>query len=258
MIYILFLLVTLFVLFIFLYQWQYFMIFSPLYFRGEELSDDFEFLVIMTKEGVELEGVVYEPKISAHELKTLLFFGGRSHDSVGLIKRLSENFPHTRIITFNYRSYGKSGGVVSEKNIQKDGLLIAQKVKENYGDFYLLGFSLGSFVSSYIASKEKVCGVFLVGSFDSVALLAKQKYGFVPSWLLRYKLNTIKLVQKIEAETYLFASKTDEITYIQNSRNLKSNVKNLVYYKELDSQTHKELLWNAQVVTKINEVLLCS
>ncbi|MDD2906596.1 MAG: alpha/beta hydrolase [Sulfurimonas sp.] len=259
MMYLAFLLFTFVILFIAFYQWQYFMVFSPLYYRGEELGDDFELLSITTDDGVELEGVVYEPKELYRKLPsidaTLLFFGGRSHDSVGLIKKLSEAFPHTRIITFNYRSYGKSGGAVSEKNILSDGLLIAKKVQENYGNFYLLGFSLGSLVASYIASKQKVAGVFLVGSFDSVALLAKEKYGFGPAWMFRYKLDNTKHVQNIDAHTYLFVSKEDETTFIQNARNLKNHVKNLVHYKELENLSHKELLWDSGVLAKINEVL---
>lgn len=259
MLYLAFLFFTFIVLIIAFYQWQYFMIFSPVYYRGEELDEEFELLSITTEDGIELEGVVYEPKEMYRKLptieSTLLFFGGRSHDSVGLIKKLATSFPHTRIITFNYRSYGKSGGVVSEKNILSDGLLIAKKVQEKYGDFYLLGFSIGSLVASYIASKQKVQELFLVGSFDSVALLAKERFGFGPAWLFRYKLDNTKNVEHIDAKTYLFVSKDDETTFIKNSRNLKNHVKNLVHYEEFDSLSHKELLWDDAVVKTINEVL---
>jgi len=259
MLYFAFLFFTFVVLGIAFYQWQYFMVFSPVYHRDEELDADFELLSIRTQDGVELEGVVYTPKnlhIKSPNLKpTLLFFGGRSHDSVGLIKKLATSFADTRIITFNYRSYGKSGGVVSEKNILSDGLLIAAKVQQNYGDFSLLGFSIGSLVASFVAKEQKVQELFLVGSFDSVALLAKKRFGIGPTWLFRYKLDNTKYVRHIKANTYLFVSKDDEITFIQNARNLKNHVKNLVHYKEFDALTHKELLWDKAVVQKINEVL---
>jgi len=259
MIYFAFIFFTFVVLSVFFYQWQFFMVFSPTYYRGEELNDDFQLLSVATDDGVELEGVAYEPKDLYRKLptieSTMLFFAGRSHDSVGLIKRLSLSFPHTRIITFNYRSYGKSGGVVSEKNILSDGLKIASLVQKNYGDFYVLGFSLGSIVASYVASKQKVKGLFLVGTFDSAALLAKEKYGVNVSWLLRYKLDNLKRVKHIDADTYVFVSKQDETTYLKNARNLKNGVKNLTHYVELEGLTHKELLWDENVVTKINEAL---
>ena len=98
MIYIIFLFITAIILAIGFYQWQYFLIFSPSMYRDEELDDNFELLSVITDDGIELEGVVYEPTDLYRKLptinSTLLFFAGRSHDSVGLIKRLSTMFPH--------------------------------------------------------------------------------------------------------------------------------------------------------------------
>jgi len=235
------------------------MLFSPTYYRTDKLDDDFEILSIVTDDGVELEGVVYEPKQLYRKLSdidsTLLFFGGRTHDSVGLIKKLSKSFPHTRIITFNYRSYGRSKGVLNEKNILEDGLKISQLIQKNYGDFYILGFSIGSSVASFVASKMKVLGVFLVAPFDSIALLVKEKYGLYVPWMLRYKFDKTKLVKEIDAKTYLFASKNDDITYIENARNLKQHVKNLTLYREFEDLSHSELLWDDEVLETINGIL---
>ena len=50
-------------------------------------------------------------------------------------------FPHAKIITFNYRSYGRSEGIASEKNLFKDGILpdtIDNKILECWGDFEIL------------------------------------------------------------------------------------------------------------------------
>jgi pimeloyl-ACP methyl ester carboxylesterase len=252
MIYILFLFFTFLVLFIAFYQWQYFLIFSPTYYREDELDAGFEMLGIKVDADVELEGVVYEPNGAK---ATILFFAGRSHDSVALIKKLSQRFPHFRIITFNYRSYGKSQGVIDEKNIFEDSLKIAKIIQKNYGDFYLLGFSLGSSVASYVASKHKSKGVFLIGVYDSVAGVAKVKYNINLSWLLRYKFDNTKVVKNIDAPTYVFVSKSDTTTYIQNSREIKKYYKNLVYYVEFENLTHKELFWDERVTKKICEVV---
>jgi pimeloyl-ACP methyl ester carboxylesterase len=95
----------------------------------------------------------------------------------------------------------------------------------------------------------------LVGTFDSVALLAKERFGIGPAWLFRYRLDNIEHVQHIDANTYVFVSTDDETTFIKNARNLKNHVKNLVHYKELEKLSHKELLWDEEVVKTINEVL---
>ncbi len=259
MIYIIFLLFTIFVLLIAFYQWQYFMVFTPTYHREGELDSSFEILSVTTQDGVELEGVVFTPD----EIKnTILFFGGRSHDVVGIIKKLSFSYPHSRIVTFNYRSYGESQGKVSEKNIFADGVKVAQIVQKHYGDFYIVGFSLGSSVSTYVASQVDSLALFLIGSFDSIASIAKEKFvvrGSFPmidlSEIFRYKFNNKKHVQNIDAPTYLFVSRDDETTYIENARNLKKYIKNLAEYRELDKLTHKELLWDDEVVNEINRVI---
>ena len=253
MIYIIFLTFTILVLFFAFYQWQYFMVFNPRYYREDILDERFEMLSIKTKDGIELEGVVYEPKGA---VSTLLFFAGRDHDSVGLIKKLSLSFPTIRVVTFNYRSYGKSGGSLNEKNIFDDSILVARMIQKYYGDFYILGFSLGSSVASYVAAETDVLGVFLVGAFDNIAELAKRKFKVDLPWLYRYRFDTLEFVKHIDAKVYMFVSRDDEITYIQNARNLKKNIKNLAYYREYDGLSHHELLWHDDLLQKINKISL--
>ena len=256
MIYIIFLLFTFGILYFSFYQWQYYMIFSPMYYREDEFDDNFEILSVKTDDGIELEGVVYEPQDFR---ATMLFFAGRAHDAVATISKLATSYPNVRIITFNYRSYGRSEGYLNEQNINADALHVAELVEKNYGSFYLLGYSLGSSVAAYVASVSTCKALFLVGAFDSVQELAKVKYKFLKnidlSNIFRYKFNTKKYVQTIDEDTYLFVSKSDETTYIQNARNLKQSIKNLVFYEELDSLSHKEILWDEKVINKINEVI---
>ncbi len=252
MIYAIFMIFTLIVVIIAFYQWQYFMIFTPTYYREDILDGHFEMVSIVMSDGVALEGVVFTPE---HFASTLLFFAGRSEDSIGLIKKLSLTFTNTRIITFNYRSYGKNKGSINEKNMLEDSLKIAQIVQKNYGDFYLLGFSIGSSVASFVASQQSVIALFLIGAFDSMVGLVKQKYGVNLSWILRYKFDTATFLSKVEAPTYIFVSKSDGITYIQNARALQKHGKSIVLFEELNNLHHKEILWDARVTNKINEVL---
>jgi len=252
MIYIAFIILTLLLLLFAFYQWQYFMVFSPLYYRKEPLCDECSLLSITTDDGIELEGALYEPK---SPYATMLVFVGRSHDAVGLINRFAKLYPHLRIIMFNYRGYGKSQGIPNEKNLFEDGLKITQLVQKNYGDFYLLGFSIGSSVATYVASKVNVKALFLIGAFDSIPALAARKFGIKFSFLIRYRFPTQEYVQDISADTYLFVSRDDETTYIENARRLKHAIKNLAYYKEFEGLSHKDLLLDTRVVTKIKDII---
>ncbi len=259
MIYIAFLLFIFFILVLAFYQWQFYMVFTPTYKREGKLGEKCSLLSMTTDDKVTLEGAIYEP-LNADE--TLLFFAGRSHDGVGIINKLADTYPYTRVIIFNYRSYGKSGGHVNEKNIYSDGVKIAQLIEKNYGSFYLLGYSLGSSVAAFVASHHNVKALFLIGAFDSIASLAKSKFvdrGRLPyinlANIFRYKLRTGEHVQSVDSPTYLFVSKHDEVTYIQNARELKGKVKNLTYYEEFENLSHKDILWDKRVTKKINEVI---
>ncbi len=203
-------------------------------------------------DGVELEGALYEPQ---NPSATLLVFVGRSHDAVGLINKFARSYADVRIIAFNYRGYGKSGGTVDEKNIYSDALEIAALVEKNYGEFFTLGFSIGSSVATYLASRKATAALFLIGAFDSVEALAQKKFFWLPKWLFRYKFPTIEYIKKVSAPTYLFVSRADEIVPIENAQRLKNSVPNLVHYKEFEKLSHKELLWDEEVIKTINEVI---
>jgi len=209
-------------------------------------------LTMTTDDGITLEGAIYEPK---DPKSTLLVFVGRSHDAVGLINRLAESYPKSRIVTFNYRSYGKSQGVANEANLLHDGVKIAQLVQKNYGDFYLLGFSIGSSVAAYVASKVPPKALFLIGAFDSIVSLATIKFKINFSFFIRYKFDTKAFMQQVDAPTYLFGSKKDTIAYIETARSLKERIQNLKLYREFDDLTHKELLWDREVIQTIREVI---
>ena len=255
MIYIAFSILTLLILAFAFYEWQFYMVFTPTYFREGELCERCSLLSMQTDDGVELEGIIYEPQ---NAKSTLLFFAGRSHDVVGIASKLAATYPSSRVVAFNYRSYGKSEGRISEKSILSDALKIAALIEKNYGSFYLLGFSLGASVAAYVAKQHKVQALFLVGAFESIASLAKQRFSLpdmITSKLLRYKFQTGKYVSRVTASTYLFASKHDEVTYIENARALKERVKNLTYYEELENLSHKEILWDKRVTEKINGVM---
>ncbi len=252
MIYITFLFTTFIVLAIVFYFTQDLLLFTPTYYRENFECEECTLLSVTTEDGVELEGIVYEPK-EVHS--TLLVFVGRSHDAVGLMPKLAQTYKNCRIISFNYRSYGESQGVVNEQNMYADGIKIASLVQKNYGDFYLLGFSIGSVVAAFVAKEHRSLGVFLIGSFDSLANLTKKKYKIPLKPLLKYEFDTKEYVKNITAPTYLYASKDDEITYIQNVRNLKNYVRNLVHYQEFESLSHKDLLFYDGVVESVKGVV---
>ena len=252
MIAIIFLLLTLLILMFFLYQVQYFFIFDPKKHRREMLDERYTPLEIRVEDGTLLEGIEFTPEHFSH---TIFYLGGRSQDSVALIHKLVFSFVDYRIVTFDYRGYGDSKGTPNEQNLYGDALYIAQKLQERYGNFSLMGFSLGSSVAAYVASKIKVENLFLFGGFDSVFNIIKYKLPWLPSFLIRYKFDTALHVSHVEVPTYLVSSKDDDIVPIKNAHNLKNSIKNLVEVEELSSYNHDEILFSQQSVNLVKRVL---
>ena len=236
----------------FLYQVQYFFIFDPKKHRREMLDERYTPLEIRVEDGTLLEGIEFTPEHFSH---TIFYLGGRSQDSVALIHKLVFSFVDYRIVTFDYRGYGDSKGTPNEQNLYGDALYIAQKLQERYGNFSLMGFSLGSSVAAYVASKIKVENLFLFGGFDSVFNIIKYKFPWLPSFLIRYKFDTALHVSHVEVPTYLVSSKDDDIVPIKNAHNLKNSIKNLVEVEELSSYNHDEILFSQQSVNLVKRVL---
>ena len=242
MIYVLYIVIVTALLFFLYFRWQYSMLFHPKLYRDDPFDERFHFLSITTEDNVKLEGCIFEPM---EYKRTLLYFGGRGQDSVGLLPKLSRCYSDFRIITFNYRGYGKSEGVVNERNMMQDALLVYDKVVKNFGEIDLLGFSLGCAVASYVAANRDAKRVFLIAPFASLESLVRDIYGFsLP--LLRYRFDTCAHIALTNAKITLFVSKDDNVVPVKNARRLKECAK-LYEYKEFCGLSHVEMLCQAKL-----------
>ena len=249
MIYVIYLIVI-FVLLVFLYlQWQKSVMYHPRYVREDELYDqNYKFISIKTDDGVMLEGCVYQPQKFK---KTFLYFGGRGQDSVGLLPKLAKEFSEYRIITFNYRGYGKSGAKPSKEKILADAKKIVAVLKKHYGSFELFGYSLGSSVASYVAQEIVGEKVVLVGGFSSIKELIYTQYKFIPPfWRDDYK--TCLYLSDVKKKIALFASEDDTVVPFQVAKQLAKCNKNITLY-QYSKLNHVELLWDREVNSAIKK-----
>jgi pimeloyl-ACP methyl ester carboxylesterase len=238
------------------YLLQHKVIFSPQHYTSRQLFAEYpqryHAVVLMVAQRFRLEGIVYEPEKEA--LCTVLYFGGKEQDSASLVGKFSVHYPDVRVISFNYRGYGTSGGKPTEKSLHADALSAYDWACARYGQVGLAGYSLGSNVAAYVASRRSTPWVVLVAAFDSVVSLAKSKFALLPRWLIRYKLETVKYVKNIKSPLYLYAATDDTIVPISHSRHLKSNVLNLAEYKEFGGYNHGELLFSDEVTSELKKV----
>ena len=131
-------------------------------------------------------------------------------------------------------------------------LEVFDKTQNRYGRVYLLGYSLGSSVASFVASQREVEKLFLVGAFYSMRALARERLGFdLP--LLRYRFETCEYLKKAHGEVSLFCSQEDTVVPIANALKVQEcpqNLKRCLVLKELD---HVEILWDERVIERVRE-----
>ena len=251
MIYFAFVIVTLFVVALVFYQWQYFALFSPVYIQNRQGCSGCEEIDIYTPDGTKLEAMVFEP---TNPQATLLFFLGRSDDAVALLPKLAPLYPECRLVAYNYRGYGKSKGEITEKALLEDAAYVGGVVLKNYDNVFFIGFSLGGALAAYAASQVSAKRLFLLGTFDSIDAIAKERFGeWLPNFLIRYHFPTKEFVSSVNTPVTLIGSKQDRLVSFSRVQALQKVLKSTDEFVLYEDLAHQELLWDERVVNLIHK-----
>jgi len=241
------------------YLLQHRIIFSPQYYNRRRLFAEFPDLYrpleLQVEKGVFLEGVVFEPEPKPK--KTMLYFGGREQDSVTLIGKLSLHYPDVRIVAFNYRGYGTSGGAPSEAAYHGDALKIYDFVQQHHGAPTVLGYSLGSNIAVHTAARRTPRDLILVAPFESVQALSWARFKPVPRMFIKHRFETVREIGSVTVPLFIYATRDDGFVPIAQPRKLKAgvNAAMLVDYKEYEGYNHAQLLFSDEVTEEITKVL---
>jgi len=241
------------------YLLQHKIIFTPYHHkrRGlfKEYPELYKPLELQVEKGIFLEGIVFTPEEGYNE--TMLYFGGREQDSVTLVAKFSLHYPKTRIIAYNYRGYGTSGGQPSEAAYHGDALKIYDDVVGRFGVPAVLGYSLGSNIAVHVAARRKPTKLVLVAPFESVPALSRAKKLPVPDFAVKHRFATIHEIDKVQTPFCMYAAVDDGFVPIKQPRKLKSKTQEgmLVDYKEFEGYNHAQLLFSDEVIEEITKVL---
>jgi len=190
------------------------------------LGMDFEDINFKSQDGAELNGW-FVPAENAQY--TVLFCHGNggniSHrlDTISLFNKLSLNF-----FIFDYRSYGKSTGKLSEKGLYQDVAAAWNYLTETKNiapeKIIIIGRSLGGAIAAQAAAEHSPGGLILESAFTSLPEIAQGKMPFLPvRWMLNYKLSTIENLAKVKCPVLIIASPDDNIVPFKYGKKLFKN-----------------------------------
>jgi len=148
----------------------------------------------------------------------LVYLGGNSEIiSKSIVKYYERFHDNYDILALEYRGFGGSEGMPSEKHLVEDTIALLTQWMTQYGykaeDIVLIGRSLGSGVAVQVASRIQPKGIILVTPFDSVNALASAQYPYIPIALLNNNgFESDKYASQIDIPGLLIIAGNDSVT----------------------------------------------
>jgi len=172
----------------------------------------FEDVSITTQDQVKLHGwLIKAPRAKS----TLIFFHGNAGNIGGRLGKI-DLFHHLglNVLIIDYRGFGNSGGYPTEKGIYKDATAtydyLMQRDDMQGQHVISYGASLGGAVAVDLATRRDVACLIVDSSFSSAVDMAKRIYPFIPSFLIRSKMDSIKKIKNISTPVLFIHSVEDE------------------------------------------------
>jgi pimeloyl-ACP methyl ester carboxylesterase len=198
---------------------------------------------------------------------TLLFFYGGAtilHDEpiFAAIARTGAN-----VIVFDYRGYGFSSGTADVMDFRKDGLAeYDYAVGKAGGPVVVYGYSLGTAVATYVASKRPVAGIILAGAIASAAeefpvflkaqAPAAADTSRVPSPDAVEAFDEVGMMKNVTAPLLVLHGEADEVVSISQGRKVfASSAAGEKRFVTLQGIGHFDVISNDRAQTAVAEFL---
>ena len=186
---------------------------------------------IYTADGLELQGWFFKqptPSPSGRPSPTILFMHGTSYNAsdMWVTEERSASFHefmrdiHANFLVFDYRGYGKNGGVTTEEGTYTDAAaalawLYARDDVDPVQIFFY-GFSLGTGVAAGLAVREPSAGLILRAPFTSVKNIAVGRFPqlnplfAITPWLPLTNLNTLAKIRRYDGPLLVMHGENDK------------------------------------------------
>ena len=143
----------------------------------------------------------------------LIYFGGNAEE-VSWLASTAGRYAGWSLLLVNYRGYGKSEGKPGEIELFADALRIYDYAvsRAEGGRVAVMGRSLGSGIAVYLAAQRPVAGVILVSPYDSIEIVAKGIYPYLPIGLmLRHRFDSLARAPGISAPLLCLVASDDRV-----------------------------------------------
>ncbi|CCU70459.1 alpha/beta hydrolase [Thalassolituus oleivorans] len=198
-------------------------------------------LVLTTSDFTNLYGWCIPTQSEISSNIEIIYFGGNAQDSCTILKTLSV-LPAQDIFTFNYRGYGQSEGYPSEKTLCRDSLEIFDLVrsKNPKSKIVVIGYSLGSSIAGYLATRREVHKLVLLCPLSSISRIASERF-LIPRIVIKDSFDLERTAKKIEANSLVILAENDLDIPASHSRSVYENISGQKLLKIIGNENHNTI-----------------
>ena len=102
----------------------------------------------------------------------------------------------------------------------------------------LAGYSIGSGMAAHLAANNHPNQLILKAPYFSLAHQMQENFAWVPSFLLRYNIETHKYLEKTACPVTIFHGENDKVIPVAHSKLLEQHLKDVVNCNYLPMQGH--------------------
>ncbi|MCD8741727.1 alpha/beta hydrolase [Mucilaginibacter roseus] len=205
-----------------------------------------------------LSGVLFKTDTTA--AKGLIFF---LHGNAGNAADWGDITPeHTAegydMFVLDYPGFGKSTGHINSEAELLTAVQTAYdtlKIKYQGKRIIIMGFSIGTGPSAWLAAHNKPNKLILLAPYYSFTDLAKHLYPYLPAFISKYQLNTYSYIKRVKAPVIIFHGNADETIYYQSSFKLKKHFKKADQLIILNGQKHNGIDKNPEYIKRLPALL---
>lgn len=155
----------------------------------------------------------------------LYLHGNKGNVRRGLYQSRSMQNRGYDLLIPDYRGYGKTEGQpINDAQLLSDANKAYQYLKDNYDEdkTYIVGYSLGSGMASYVAKENNPAGLILVAPFTTLDDIKNQFLWMFPDFLLRYKLSNEEHLKEVKAPVTILHGTADNVVKYKYGAELKA------------------------------------
>lgn len=195
----------------------------------------------------------------------IIYFGGNKECSALRMKYLSEDryqevFDGFDFACVDYPGYCDSEGVAGAKSFKQYGLEVYDYLTKERGSdcVYIMGYSIGTGVANYVASKRECDGLILLAPYGNGSDLYNTVCNIFHgplNVLVGFKMDSDDYAKSIELKPLILAAGEDEVIPWECAKRLAGNYPNGADFVLIDGIGHSNIWTNEQALELIKEYI---